>query len=1252
MRLTFSASLISFLITFTAAAATQDRIVRTVDRNQLRTIPGTVHRLAQPTNDRGPAAADLQLDHVMLMIKPSAAQQAELDRLLADQQNPSSPSYRHWLTPEAFADRFGLTANDHAKISAWLKAEGLTVQDSSRGRNWIAFTGSADQVSKALHTSIHTYLVNGEKHFANAGEPAVPEAIADAVAGFLGLNDFRTKPASRSLGSVSIPDYTSSTGDHYLSPADWTTIYDVKPLYTAGIDGTGQSIAIVGQSDILLSDLRSFRSTFGFANMDPKQILYGTDPGFDANAQFEANLDLEWSGAIAQKATIYYVYGQDAITAWAVAVSANYAPVVSISYGGCEFDNPTAAFRTVAQQGNAQGITTLVAAGDFAAAGCEATFGKQVASLGLGVEFPASYPEVTAVGGTVFNEGSGNYWNSRNSSVFGSALSYIPEAAWNESSLNNGILGGGGGASRVFPKPAWQTGSGVPADGARDLPDLAVSAAGHDAYLITYSGLVAVEGTSCAAPSTAGVIALLNQYQVKQGYQKTAGLGNINPQLYRLAAAAPAAFHDTLTGNNTVVCEPGTQNCQTGSFGFNAGPGYDQVTGLGSFDANVLVTSWNTAVSASSLTLNSSASKVTLNDTVTLTATVSATGTPTGTVSFVASEIPLGSAALAPSGGAQTASITFPAWMLGTGQTVVAAQYSGDAGFGGSGATLKIQVTLPTSVNVSAVVPSVAQNPVYAFQSGTEPPTWQADIALTEVAGVPALLTGFTIDGQAQSLAQYFPSGDIPAGGTLQSAIVLRNLPVPAIKVFGFSGTDAGGNQWSRTIPIQFLGTNITISGFNMWAAPLTMLQNPAAPATCPWSQQILLDGAGFEMYIVGLFQGSVDQSSRIPSIFGTTRIAPWGSVQGTLCWTGQNTPSADFMAVQTFDANGNLFTSIANVTFAGPAASAVQLTASPASLTLKPPAVPGFQQPVTLAVGLSDKSQPWTATVYPANETTAWLQLSQYSGTGPATITLTALPAGFEPGAYKATILVQSPNATPEWVSIPVMWVNPGSAQNSGLFPTITSVSNGLSFTPGASPGMLMGVYGAQLANTTQLAPALLDNSLAGVSATVNGWPAPILYMSPTQINIQVPYEAAAGPAVLGINNNGLAGGYMFQIAPSSPGIVSVNGAISPSATAKQGTYATMYVTGTGDVTQGWPTGVQVPKGTPVSALPLPLLPLSVTVGGTPALVQFAGLTPGVVGLIQVNFLVPQSVGPGTQPVVVTVNGVASAPANIAVTQ
>jgi uncharacterized protein (TIGR03437 family) len=176
------------------------------------------------------------------------------------------------------------------------------------------------------------------------------------------------------------------------------------------------------------------------------------------------------------------------------------------------------------------------------------------------------------------------------------------------------------------------------------------------------------------------------------------------------------------------------------------------------------------------------------------------------------------------------------------------------------------------------------------------------------------------------------------------------------------------------------------------------------------------------------------------------------------------------------------------------------------------------------------------------------------------------------------------------------------------------------------------------------------LTYSLDGVAVTVNGWPAPLLYVSPGQVNIQVPYEAGAGPAVIGVNNNGLIGGFAFRTSPAAPGIFTVDGNLAPSSTAVKGGYATMYVTGAGELTRALATGVAA-SGTATS-LPVPRLPVNVTVGGVPALVQFAGATPGVVGLIQVNFIVPRDVDAGVQPVVITVDSAPAMAANLTVTE
>ncbi len=1230
------------------AAAAPNRIVSALNGSDIRAVKGNVHRLAAAQADLGEVSPATQLDHVMMLIKPSVAQQSDLEQLLRDQQNPSSPGFHQWLTPEQFADRFGLSSGDHSKIVSWLTAQGLTVNEQARSRNWIAFSGSAGQISRALHTSIHRYSIHGETHFANATDPVVPSAIADLVGGFTGLNDFIPKSQARVVGP---PNFTSG-GSHYLAPGDWTTIYDVNPLTAAGYDGTGQTVVVVGQSDIVTSDISSFRTDFGLPANTIKQILVGTDPGV-TGAQIESNLDLEWVGAIAPKATIYYVFATNAFTALTYAVSQNIAPVISVSYGGCENDS-SPALRNVAQQANAQGITISVASGDSGGGGCDIQNGLPVATHGPSIQFPGNLPEVTAMGGSQFAEGSGVYWGAKNSSSGASALGYIPETVWNESDLAGGLGAGGGGASLTIAKPDWQTGPGVPADGARDTPDLSFSSAGHDGYLVTYQGnnLYVVGGTSAAAPSMSGLLALLNQYVVKQGIQKAAGLGNINPQLYRMAQSTPAAFHDIVTGDNNAPCGQGSPGCLTGSYGFPAGPGYDEATGLGSIDANILFSSWGLATNPVTVTLTSSAPVTTINDTITLTATVTAargSAIPTGTVTFTFGTQSLGVAQLATTGGRQVATVTVPVWSLGTGSALtLAAQYAGDTAFSAGGATLAIKVTLPTTPAVAAVT-AATTNPVFAFQSFNQPPTWQAAILLRELAGVPALLTGFTIDGVAQALDQTFPSPNIPAGGSLRVTIVLKNLPVPVIKTFGFTGTDLSGTAWSRQIQILFRGPYLENEvNFNLWGTPLTVRQNNKAAINCVYPQQVTLDETtGYELHIAGLLKGSVDITSSVSDIFGTTRLAPWGSLQGTICWNPTALPSSDLLQVYVTDDFGDEFSQELNVNFTGPSAGGARLSALPASLTIAPPPLSLSPGPTTFSVSVTDKTQPWTATIFPANRTTSWLTLSQYAGTGNTTLTLSTNPSGFEPGVYRATIILQSPDTIPQWVAVPVMYVNtplPGG-------PAVSSVSNALSFTAGVSPGSIMAVYGANLAGDSKSAPGLpLGYSLSGVSATVNGWPAPLYYVSPTQLNIQVPFEVGSGPAVLGINNNGQIGGFQFQISPAAPGILASNGSIYPTPTAKQGAFVTMYVTGAGELSQALPSGLPPSTGSALS-LPVPLLPVNVLVGGIPALVQFAGATPGTVGLIQVNFVVPSAVAAGDQPVVVIVDGYPSTPATLTVT-
>ncbi|HEY7387779.1 MAG TPA: Ig-like domain repeat protein, partial [Bryobacteraceae bacterium] len=1070
-------------------------------------------------------------------------------------------------------------------------------------------------------------------HFANTREPAVPEALADIVGGFLGLNDFSLQPLAR---KVPDPDFTSSAS-HYLAPADYATIYDVAPLYNAGINGAGQSIAVVGASEVNLGDIRAFRTRYGLPANDPQLIPYsGTSSGFNS-AQIEGDLDLEWAGAIAPNATIYYVYGADPIEAIVVAVEMNVAPVISVSYGDCEVDFAAPFYRSIAQQANAQGITILNASGDAGAAGCDSQGSEPFATRGEMVDFPAVLPEVTGVGGTTFVEGSGTYWNA-NTANLGSAQSYIPEAAWNETSAS-GLASGGGGASLFYAQPLWQAAPGVPVDNARHVPDVAFSAALHDAYLVTYEGLnIAVGGTSAPTPALAGVIALLNQYQVSQGFQSQPGMGNINPQLYRMSQSVAAAFHDVAAGNNDVPCAQGSPNCSTGSFGYPAGPAYDMATGLGSIDANTLVTQWNTQGAGVGVVLDSPA-QATVNDTVSAIVTVfgrpgGPTGTPTGTVAFTIDGLALGTGALSSDG---TTSVNFPLYRLGAGIYILSAVYSGDSVFSGGSATAQIRVTTPT--NVSAILIS-GPNTVFAAPPDADGLSWQTNVRLQEIAGVPALITGFSIDGVAQPLAKYFPSPEIPANGSVAATVLFRNLATPVTRTFAFAGTDAAGQSWTRQLSVIYYPLP-TYVDFNLTATPLEVTQNTAADPGCQWAAQIHVDEtSGYQSSIARLLAGSTDLSSQIASVFGTTRLEAWGSLAGTICFGGIVPPASSYIEVDL--SNGAAQEVL--VEFDGPPSAPVTLSATPAQVSL---ASAGQPAQSSLSIGITDAKQQWKAAVYPANSTARWLSVSQLSGTGPATITLTASGAGFEPGVYNAAIVIESLNAQPQQITVPVMFVLGGSSSGT----VINGAANAASLQATASPGMVLAITGSNLANTAVTSiGSPLPYSAGGVSATVNGVAAPIISVSPSLVKIQVPYEVGAGLGVVGINDNGQIAGFPLQIGAAAPGIFSdANGNLAPQGSVAQGGALTLTATGVGEVSPIWRTGFAAPPATNLAVAPV--LPVAVTVGGTPAFLKLVNLQAGTVGVTSVSFVVPASVPVGTQPVVLIVSGVSSPPVNVTVT-
>ena len=815
-------------------AATPDRIRGPVERDAAIRLLGNVPAEALAASDQGPLDPYQNLSGIRLVLKQTPEQAADLARLLEQQRDPSSPDYQNWLTPEQFGERFGMSPNDLGRITEWLRSTGLSVDSTARARNWIVFSGTAGQVSNAFHTELHRYLANDETHFANASAPSVPAALDEIVERIGGLDDFRPRPQpARVLRRGLMPDFTTSSGVHYLGPDDLATIYNVTPLLTSGIDGTGQKLVISGQTDINLSDLRAFRTEFGLAPKDPQLVLVGADPGASAGDQIEANLDLEWSGAIARNATIIYVYSGNVFESIQYAIDQDLAPVISDSYGGCEAGSPTG-FRSVVQQANAEGITLMNAAGDSGAAGCD--YDASEATHGPSVIFPANIPEVTAVGGTEFNETGNSGWNAQNGTSGASVTGYLPEKAWNDTALGHGIAAGGGGASALFTKPWWQSGPGVPSDGARDVPDIALSASGaHDAYLIYANGaLMAVGGTSAASPSFAGIVTLLNHYLVTKGGQAKPGLGNINPNLYAIAQTAGAPIHDITVGDNIVPCAASTTGCTTGSFGYKAGTGYDLVTGLGSVDAYNLAVKWQgTAVgSGTTTTLTASPTSLSATGTTQLTAIVSAvTGSakPTGTVSFSVGSARLGSAPVLVSGTSSSATLTVSAASLATGSNTIGASFTPTGTFAGSAATTTIAVTQP----VIATTTLLSAAPAAILTTAST--TLTATVKPASGSAAPAGSVSFLLGSTTLSRVPLVSSGT-SATATLSLAGSKLQPGANAI-VANYTATGNFANS-TASVPVAVssppvpTSTTLTASPANLVTTGSTVLTATVKPAT------------------------------------------------------------------------------------------------------------------------------------------------------------------------------------------------------------------------------------------------------------------------------------------------------------------------------------------------------------------------------------------------------------------------------------
>jgi Pro-kumamolisin, activation domain/Bacterial Ig-like domain (group 3) len=632
------------------------RITQKIDESNLVTLHRSVYPLAKAGLDQGLVADSLPVSHMLLVLQRSAEQEAGLRSLMDGQQSKGSANYHAWLTPTQFAQQFGVASEDIQQVAGWLAGKGFTGIKVSNGGMFIQFDGTAGLVRTAFHTEIHSVMVNGQVHMANLTDPQIPAALAPVVAKIHSLHDFRAKSLMRlakpqvvaqaiAAAKNTKPGFTANPCTPFgattcigVGPGDLATIYNIPSTVGGSPAGQGQTVALVADSNVTISDINQFGAAFGIPNLTNfstnNVIVNGPDPGIQSPDDGEATLDVDMVGSVAPNANILLVVNAGTLTgnlalfsptqgtdqSALYIVDNNLAPVMSESFGLCEFGADTLFYSTVWEQAAAQGISVFVSTGDSGSDSCDdgdivATGNATQGQATLTVNGIASTPFNVAVGGTDFNDASSlsTYWNT--SAGLTTAKSYIPEIPWNDScaatattgSLNTcanetpnpdglDLAGGSGGQSNCgvqnfttdectgYPKPSWQAGTGVPADTVRDLPDVSLYASvnspsnhflvfcladsgsqvpgpcnvtGTPAY--NFSG---VGGTSASSPAWAGILALIDQSELAAG--RSGRQGNANYVLYKLAAAQATS--------------PGTSACNSSSAIPNSGCTLNDIT--------------------------------------------------------------------------------------------------------------------------------------------------------------------------------------------------------------------------------------------------------------------------------------------------------------------------------------------------------------------------------------------------------------------------------------------------------------------------------------------------------------------------------------------------------------------------------------------------------------------------------------------------------------------------------------------------
>ncbi len=518
-------SLVAAMAAAPAKAEVPSLVTHAIDDSQTIALPGNTRPEARAANDRGMVPDAMRLDHMELLLQRPAETEAALVRFIDALQTPGSPSFHRWVTAEQLGSKFGPSERDVAAITSWLTTHGFQVDAVHTSRMVIDFSGTAGQIRNAFHTEIHYLDAHGASHIANMSDPRIPEALAGVVKGIVSLHDFRPH-----MNFKPRPAYTfTSGGSTYQAvvPADLATIYNLNPLFSAGISGQGQTVVVIEDTDVYsTADWSTFRSSFGlssytggsFIQVHPTGSSSCSDPGVVSGAESEAELDAEWASAAAPSAAVELASCKDTSTTFGGLIalqnllSKGTPPaIISISYGECEAENgatANAAYNTTYQQAVTMGVSVFVSAGDEGAASCDANATKS--THGIGVSGFASTPYNVAVGGTDFGDAyagtTSTYWNSGNTGTYGSAKSYIPEIPWNDSCASV-LLSTASGYSTTYGTSGFCN-----------------STTGKQYYLTTASGSGGPSGCATGSPSTTGVVSGTCKGYAKPSWQSLVGV--------------------------------------------------------------------------------------------------------------------------------------------------------------------------------------------------------------------------------------------------------------------------------------------------------------------------------------------------------------------------------------------------------------------------------------------------------------------------------------------------------------------------------------------------------------------------------------------------------------------------------------------------------------------------------------------------------------------------------------------------------